>query len=275
MKAKILFLVLSFINVNFVQAQMDEMFYYPSKILHPIEWNNYEETEFAVEEDSISVLILKPSEKARATIFYFHGTSGNNTYYFPLVLPMLKNNYQVVMIDFRGYGKSSGIPTHKNIATDAQIVFDHLSNKEGIIDKPKILYGASIGSQIATHLAKNNQNQIKALILEGGMSSFGDIAAYYTPEYKEFLEQNYVSPYSAKEDIKSLDKIPKLIIHSIEDKDVPFEQGKTVFKNASEDKVFLEFSGEHLRAMKYESVKIFNEIDKMLEKQIDLKLKDE
>ncbi len=264
MKAKTLFLILGIINIYFVNAQMDEMFYFPSKTLNPIEWEDYEELEFPVEEDSIAVLILKPAEKARATIFYFHGTSGNNSYYFPLVLPMLKNNYQVVMIDFRGYGKSTGIPTHKNIADDGQKVFDKLIKKEGIKNTPKILYGASIGSQIATHLARNNQTEIKGLILEGGMSSFGDIAAYYTPEYKDFLRQNYVSPYSAKEDIKLLDKIPKLIIHSKEDKDVPYQQGRVLFENAISEKVFLEFNGEHLRAIKYESVRIFDEINRML-----------
>lgn len=245
---------------------MDEMFYFPNKTMQPIVWDGYKELLFPVEQDSISVIIFKPKEKIGATILYFHGTSGNNSYYFPLIRPMLEKDYQVVMIDFRGYGKSTGTPTHNNIAADGQKIFDILQKMEGIRNTKIILYGASIGTQIATHLAKNNQEKIDGLILEGGMSSFGDIAAYYTPEHKEFLEDNYPSPYSAKEDIKFLNKIPKLIIHSKEDKDVPYEQGRILFENASEDKVFLEFSGEHLRAMKYERVKIFNEIDRMLEK---------
>lgn len=266
MKAKAIFLILCIANLIVASAQMDDMFYFPSKTLNPIGWEDYEEFKFPVEKDSISVLILNPKEKAKATIFYFHGTSGNNSYYLPLTFPMLKNNFQVIMIDFRGYGKSTGIPTHNNIATDGKKVLDFLLNREGIRYREKIFYGASIGSQIATHLAKNYQFEISGLILEGAMSSFGDIAAYYTPEYKDFLENNYVSPYAAKEDIKSLNKTPILIIHSKEDKDVPYEQGRVLFENAPEDKMFLEFSGGHLQGIKHENFRIFEEINRMLEK---------
>lgn len=267
MKANILFLILSLTNLLSATAQMDEMFYFPSKTIQTIAWDDYKELLFPVEQDSISAIIFKPKENIKATILYFHGTSGNNSYYFPLIRPMLEKDYQVVMIDFRGYGKSTGTPTHNNIAADGQKILDILQKMEGIRDTKIILYGASIGSQIATHLAKNNQDKIDGLVLEGGMSSFGDIAAYYTPEYKEFLEDNYPSPYSAKEDIKLLNKIPKLIIHSKEDKDVPYHQGRLLFENAPEGKVFLEFSGEHLRAIKYEKARIFYEINRMLQIQ--------
>lgn len=269
MKTKTLFLILFIANILLAKAQMDEMFYFPSKTIQPIDWDNYKELQFPVDQDSISILILKPKEKLKATILYFHGTGGNNSYYFPLIQPMLDKHYQVVMIDFRGYGKSTGTPTHNNIATDGQKILDTLLKIKGIRDTKIILYGASIGSQIATHLAKNNQHKIDGLILEGGMSSFGDIAAYYTPEHKEFLEDNYPSPYSAKEDIIFLNELPKLIIHSKEDKDVPYSQGRVLFENAPDEKVFLEFSGEHLRAIKYENTRLFYEISRMLQDPIE------
>lgn len=96
------------------------------------------------------------------------------------------------------------------------------------------------------------------------MMSFSDIAAFDTPEYKEFLEKSSVSPYSEKEEVKSITKIPKIFIHSIEDKDIPFLQGMTVFTNAPETKEFIEFSGEHLMALKYESGKILSAFNKII-----------
>lgn len=264
MKTKLLFLMLLTFSTIAVNAQMDDKFYYPKKDLKPINWEKYEELKFSVDSDTISALILKPELKPKATLFYFHGAGGNITYYFPLGLVLVKNNFQVVMIDFRGYGKSTGIPTHENISTDGQRIFKMLLEREDIKNTSKIIYGISIGTQIATHLAKNNQEEIDGLVLEGTISSFKDIAMFYTPEYKEFLEKNYISPYSAEDDIKNIDKMPKLFIHSKEDKDVPYSQGKTVFNNAPEPKEFIEFKGEHLNGLKYEKEQIINQINEMI-----------
>lgn len=166
-----------------------------------------------------------------------------------MVAPLVEDQFQVVMVDFRGYGKSTGKPTHLNIAEDGQVFFDTMLQREDINNTPIILYGASIGSQIATLLAKNNQNQIKALILDGAFSSFTDIAALYAPQYKEMIEKSYVSPYSAKENIKPLNSIKKLFIHSKEDKEIPYDQGMIVFNTAPEPKQFIEYEGSDLIAI--------------------------
>ena len=79
-----------------------------------------------------------------------------------------------------------------------------------------------------------------------------------------FLENNFVTPYSAKTDIKEIDKISKLIIHSEEDKDVPFTQGQTLFENAPEPKELLVFEGNHLEAIHIETDKVIDRIVNML-----------
>lgn len=264
MKTKILGLLLIISNFISVNAQMDEKFYFPGKEWKKIEWQNQQEIKFAVDQDTINAVILKPMKEAKATVFYFHGAGGNISSYAPLLEPLLKDNFQVVMVDFRGYGKSTGTPTHKNIEADGEKIFTEMSKMDGIKNTKKIIYGASIGTQIATHLAKNHQNEISGLVLEGAMASFGDIAAVYAPEYKAFLENIFVSPYSAKEDIKSLTKIRKVFVHSKEDKDVPFSQGMMVFNNASEPKEFIEFNGKHLYGLMHESGKILASMNKML-----------
>ena len=72
--------------------------------------------------------------------------------------------FQVVMIDFRGYGKSTGKPTHLNVAADGQMLFDQFINRPDIKNTKVYIYGASLGSQIATHLAKDNVDKISGLI---------------------------------------------------------------------------------------------------------------
>ena len=265
MKTKLLLLILLFAKIAFVNAQMDEKFYFPRKDIRPNEWKKTTELNFNVEKNTINTVFLQTEQKPKATIFLFHGAGGNISYYYPIALRFLKANFQVVMVDFRGYGKSTGIPTHKNIAEDGKIIFDKYSKMKEIKKKPIKIYGLSIGTQIATHLAKENQKKIKGLILEGGMSSFGDIAGFYAPQYKEFLEKSFVNPYSSKEDIKNIsNKIPKLFVHSTEDNEVPIEQAKTVFNNANDPKEFMEIKGEHMQGTKLEGKNIIEKINKML-----------
>lgn len=262
--SRLLFLLVCVLNVTFATAQMDDKFYYPSKELKSIEWTYYEEIEYEVESDTIYALILKPYKKPITTIIYCHGAGGNVTHYIPLTKVLVENGFQVIMPSFRGYGKSTGSPTHLNIASDGQMLFDSLTKMDGVKETQIVIYGASMGSQIATHLAKNNQDKIESLILEGALSSFADIAAFYAPEYKYFLENNFATPYSAKTDIEEIDRIPKLIIHSEEDKDVPFIQGRTLFEIAPEPKKFLVFEGNHLEAIQVETDKVIKRIMKMI-----------
>src|SRR5690606_28257645 len=190
---KILSVFLLTLSFYVATAQSDEHFYQPTKELKPIEFSNTEEIALPVANDTITAILLKPKSKPKATILFFHGTGGNVSTYQFMVSSLVEDQFQVVMVDFRGYGKSTGKPTHLNIAEDGQVFFDDMLKREDIKNTPIILYGASMGSQIATLLAKNNQNRIKALILDGALSSFTDIAAFYAPEYKEIIEKSYLS----------------------------------------------------------------------------------
>lgn len=261
---KILSVVLLTLSFYVANAQSDENFYQPTKELKPIEFSNTEEITIPVSNDTITAILLKPKSKPKATILFFHGTGGNVSTYQFMVAPLIEDQFQVVMVDFRGYGKSTGKPTHLNIAEDGQVFFDAMLQRDDIKNTPIILYGASMGSQIATLLAKNNQNRINALVLDGALSSFTDIAAFYAPQYKEMTEKSYVSPYSAKENIKPLTTIKKLFIHSKEDKEIPYDQGLMVFNNAPEPKHFFEYKGSHLMAIVQNKEQVLKAINALL-----------
>lgn len=267
MKTKLLFSALFLMTVCFFKAQMDDNFYKPGKTLRPVENLVYEDFSIPVEKDTITGIILKPkSGKAKGTVLFFHGAGGNVTTYLFMTKPLVENNFQVVMVDFRGYGKSTGKPTHLNISSDGQIFFNAMIQRSDIANTKIILYGASMGSQIAAHLARNNKNKIAGLVMDGSLSSFTDIAMYYKPELKEVISQYVISPYSAKEDLQDTEGLPKLFIHSKDDKDVPYEEGFENYTKASSPKEFLEYSGKHLEAMNTQVGKIVLAIDKMLNK---------
>ncbi len=107
-----------------------------------------------------------------------------------------------------------------------------------------------MGSQISAHLARKNKDKISGLVIDGGMSSFADIAAIFAPQFKDMIAKMLSSVYAAKEDVKFTERLPKLFVYSKNDKTVPFSQGEEVYKNASDPKQFFEFTADHLNAVK-------------------------
>lgn len=264
MKTSVFFSLFLVLLSIFSKAQMDHMFYQPKKEMKALEFKKIENVSLPVGSDTITAVVLKPeSTPIKKTILFFHGAAGNISTYQYITKPLVENGFQVVMVDVRGYGKSTGKPTHLNVAEDGQKMFDYLLTRPDIKNTKIYLYGASLGSQISTHLAKDNQTKISGLILDGGMSSFTDIAIKFKPEMKEVIEKYVTSPYSAKEDVKSLKGFPKLFIYSKGDSTVPFEQGQLIYNNAPEPKQFLEFSGEHIQAMVVEKDRVVKAIEQL------------
>ena len=264
MKTSVFFSLFLILFSILSKAQMDDKFYQPNKEIKPLEFKSIENISLPVENDTITAVTLKPESKSiKKTIIFFHGAAGNISTYQYITKPLVENGFQVVMVDMRGYGKSTGKPTHLNVASDGQKMFDYLMARHDVKNTKIYLYGASLGSQIATHLAKDNQAKISGLIIDGGMSSFTDIAIHFSPQYKEVIEKFLVSPYSAKEDVKALTNVPKLCIYSKGDSTVPFSQGELIYANAPEPKQFLEFSGEHIQAMVVDKSRILTAIEKL------------
>ncbi|MBI9053711.1 MAG: alpha/beta fold hydrolase [Bacteroidales bacterium] len=250
MKKIFLLLILNITLISISNAQFDDRFYFPVKEWDNMDELNYEELTFNIDTISLNAILLKPESKPKVTILFFHGAGGNVSKYTFMTKPLVEAGYQVFMLDARGYGKSTGIPTHTNVAKDAQFVFESIIKRKDIKKTKLIIYGASLGTQIATKLAKDNQTKVSGLILDGTISSFTDMALLSAPaEQKAMIAQYVTSPYSAKEDIKEITDMPKLFIHSEGDKSVPFSQGETVFKNALEPKEFWNYKGNHIDAI--------------------------
>ena len=228
-------------------SQFDDRFYFPSKDYQLNEKLTAEDLFFEIDTVNLHVLHLKPNTHVKATILFFIGGGGNATTYTYIAEPLLAAGYQILILEPRGYGKSTGVPTHINIAKDAQTVFDLIVNQSEINKKAILIYGASIGSQIAVKMAKDNQDIVAGLILDGPMSSFTDIALSSSPEeQKQVISQYVTSPYSAKEDIGNISDMPKLIIYSTEDKSIPPEQSALVFSNSKQPKSSWVYKGKHL-----------------------------
>lgn len=231
-----------------LKGQFDEMFYHPDKEWKGIGATSYEEITFRSGGDTVHSVLFKLSGKPKATIIYFHGNGGNISKWEGHIKPLIDDGFQVCMMDYRGYGESTGTPTHVNIAEDAQRLFDMLMKRRDVRRTPIIVYGASIGSQVASLIARNNSPKVTALILDGAMTSFTDVAeATSPPEQAEMIRTYVASPYSAKENVPQLKDMRILFIHSAEDL-IPISGAKVMYDSATVDKYFWEYEGAHVMA---------------------------
>lgn len=253
---------------QFSFSQMDEKYYFPNKEWKSVEGIEFEEHFFYPENDTLSTVMMNPESDPKASILYFHGAGGNVTNYLPLAQPLVDAGYRVLMVDFRGYGKSSGKPTHVNIASDAQFVLEKMQQMPFMANEPLLIYGSSMGTQVAINLTRNNQESISGLILDGALASFTDIALEYAPPaaHPHIKAQESLFPYSAKKDIELIEDLPILFIHSKEDKEVSYKQGETLYEAAVAPKDFWIYEGGHLQAPALFPEELVSRVDKLLER---------
>ena len=252
-------------------SQFDEKFYSPSKAYKLDADLRHMDLFFSIEEEKIHVLHLFAQTKPKASILFFLGGGGNASTYTDMIRPLLANSYQLFMFEPRGYGKSSGKPTHKDNLSDAEIVLDELIEMDAVKGKPLLVYGASLGSQVATTLAAQHPQKIQGLILDGPMTSFTDIALAHAPEEQKAIIRQFVSsPYSAIESISQLEKMPKLIIASRKDQAVPFEQPEQLHQAAKGACELWEYEGKHLQASQNDPATFLKKVNALLAEDIHI-----
>lgn len=210
--------------------------------------------------NKINGWFLKPKNKTSTiTLLHLHGNSGCLFSQFQAITPLIKNDFQIFLFDYSGFGFSEGKATKENILTDALSALDYLKNRQDIKNTKLVIYGQSLGGHLSAVVAAQRQNDIDGLVIEGAFSSHKDIAANNAGIFgRIFVNEKY----SAVKTIKDYKK-PLLVIHSTEDKIIPFKMGQKIFDNANSPKEFFEIKKEHIHGPKYYTDEISKKIKSM------------
>lgn len=164
---------------------------------------------------SLSVLRFK-AENPIGIVLYLKGNSRSIKGWGKFAIDFVRYNYDVIMVDYRGFGKSTGRRSQQGIKNDLQLVYDKI--KERVDEKFIVLYGRSMGSGFATKLASTNNPRM--LILDAPYYSMAKSTGRYLP----FLPMTFLLkfPIPTYKWIKYV-KCPIHIIHGTEDKLIPFK----------------------------------------------------
>jgi pimeloyl-ACP methyl ester carboxylesterase len=161
---------------------------------------------------------------------FLHGNGDNISYYKPHIQEIVAAGSSILMIDYRGYGKSSGRPSEQGLYRDSEAGFIYLLGK-GYRPGQIILQGESLGSAVAIDLA--TRRPCAALILEAPFTSACDVAGALV----QFVGPLLVRGYKSFLKIPGI-PVPKLFIHGDRDHTVPLRLGQKLFVAAQEPKTF-------------------------------------
>lgn len=177
---------------------------------------------------------VKPTER---TLLWLHGNAGNISYRLDMLLRLVHLPAQVLLLDYRGYGKSEGEPSEAGLYRDARAGWDWLTKERGVSPSNLVIFGKSLGGAPACELATHVN--AAGLIVQSSFTSVPDMAGRVLPIYPKFMVRTKM------DSVNKVGKIscPKLFVHGSRDEVVPFSHGKRLFAAACEPKAFHEVPG--------------------------------
>lgn len=182
------------------------------------------------------------TNNAEKTVLYFQANGTNVSHKIPRLNTFRKMGVNGLLIDYRGYGKSTGrIKSEENIYTDGLTAWNFLTDEKGIDPKDIIIWGRSLGGGVAAEIAQFKD--IAALVLESTFFSLDEIVQqqYWFLPTAWLLKFHFDNGRKLKQVTA-----PVVIIHSVEDDYIPFLHAVRLFEAALDPKFIIKISGSHL-----------------------------
>lgn len=181
-----------------------------------------------------------PTPDARATLLFFHGNAGNIGHRVEMLELFHRIGLNVLIIDYRGYGRSSGKPSEAGTYRDAEAAWRYLTETRHVPAGDIVLFGESLGGAVAAQLAQRHTP--RALVLYAAFTSLPDMAREFYPYLPTGLLARY--RYDTRAALAGL-RCPLLILHSRSDEIVPYRHGQELLAAAPEPKRLVELRGGH------------------------------
>ena len=175
-------------------------------------------------------------QSSAPTLIYFHGNAGNMGFRLPNAVKMYaRSRLNVLMMDYRGYGDSEGVPSEEGLNIDAETVLDFACSHPRLRDSPIILFGRSLGGAVSVSLAHKHPSRVHGLVLENtflSISAMVDILMRWLSPVKEYVLK---IRWDSDAKIQTLEH-PILFISGDSDQLVPPFHMKMLFEKAVRSK---------------------------------------
>lgn len=227
----ILIVLYAFVFVGFYFFQ-DYFIFRPKKSAQDFNYSfdvDFNEINLKTSDNAILNALHFKVDNPKGVILYFHGNKDNLNRWGGIASKFTKYGYDVFVMDYRGYGKSSGNRTEVLMYNDTQLCYDYLKKKYN--ESAIVVYGRSLGGVFATHVS--SKNNPKQLILEATFSSLKEVIRGKFPllPYSKILKFEF----NSEELIKNV-KCPILIFHGTKDELIPIKNADKLFAISKKEK---------------------------------------
>ncbi|HUF78753.1 MAG TPA: alpha/beta hydrolase [Thermoanaerobaculia bacterium] len=165
------------------------------------------------------------------TLLYCHGSSGSIAQRIGIFRQLAKLRLNVFAFDYRGYGRSEGVPSERGLYADARAAHDHLVDVRGASGADIVLFGHSLGGAVAIEVARDRA--AAGLVVQSTFTDLKDMARAHHPQLPlHWITRNQ---FRSIEKVAELD-LPKLFIHGTDDDTVPLAVGRRLFDSAAPPK---------------------------------------
>jgi uncharacterized protein len=231
--------------VGFVWLVQDRLIYYPGMgreiVTTPAARGvAYDDFTITSEDGERLSVWWVPAPSPRGAVLLLHGNAGNISHRVDYALMFRGLGYSTLLVDYRGYGRSTGKPSEEGTYRDAEAAWRWLTQTRGIPEKNIVVFGESLGGGVASWIAARHRP--RALVLASTFTSAVDLGA----EVYGFLPVRLISKfrYATLERLRDV-RSPVLVMHSPDDDIIPYAHGRKLFEAAAEPKTFVDLAGGH------------------------------
>ncbi|MFX0032782.1 MAG: alpha/beta hydrolase [Candidatus Hermodarchaeota archaeon] len=231
--------------------------------------SNIEILKFTMEKNVILGGFFFLNDITLPTILLFHGNGEIALEYRPIAPMFFECNVNLAVVDYRGYGFSSGTPYFTSLINDSMIVYQQFINWmiEKGLNRSIFIQGRSLGSVCAAEIGSHNPKDLKGVIFESGFANLYNIVTYLFRVSSSEVTPESLSKYSNDTRIKQFKK-PVLVIHGTSDFIIPHSEGELIYKNLPVDidkyLVMIEGAGHNDILMYHD--KYFDPLSEFIEK---------
>jgi uncharacterized protein len=234
--------------VTFLTAACTQTFFQPQRVLIDTPQSaglRYEILELrAADGVELFTWFLPARGTPTATVLFLHGNAENISTHYANVAWMPDEGFNVLVLDYRGYGKSAGAPSLAGAQLDIDAALRTLLERREVDPKRVVLFGQSLGGALALYYAAHGprRDALRAVIADSAFSDYRAIVRekladfFLTWPFQWLPALTVDNDYSPLASVASVSPRPLLLIHGQRDTIVPPEHSERLYAAAAQPK---------------------------------------
>ena len=207
---------------------------------------------------------IKDGEKAKATVLFLHGNAENISTHFRNVAWLPAEGFNVLALDYRGYGASDGEPSLAGMQLDIDAAMRSLLVHKDVDPDKIIIFGQSLGGSLAIYYVAHSayRANIRAVVIDSAFFDYRQIVKeklagfFLTWPFQWLPWLTMDDDYSPANAVASISPLPLLLIHGDQDVVVPTHNSQQLFERAKEPKELWIVPGAgHTQSLNNETVR--------------------